>query len=167
MDPLTIMAVAAAAMKAIGKFTSGFSEAQALDAQRKQYKINAQQSRWAAEQAYAEGAMAVNQQTDAAIKEIAQGVNAMSAAGNVGTSAQAALLQGYFNLGKDVSAINYKYDNEAIQHKNAAAVADYNAKIAEKNRKNRIISQWIGLAGDSFDVAKTYYDYSGKGSGGN
>lgn len=139
----TALVLTAGAIKATSEAVSGMYDAQAMDAQTQEYKINAQQSRYAAEQAYQEGAMAVNQTTDAARKEIASGVAGMSASGNIGTSAQAALMQGYFNLGKDVSAINYKYGNEARQHKNKAAMLEYNAEISEINRKNRITSSWL------------------------
>lgn len=138
------LAATAGVLKATGDVMSGVFDAQAIDAQTKEYKMNAQQSRYAARQAYQEGAMAINQQTDAARKEIATGVASMSAAGNIGTSAQAALIQGYFNLGKDVSALKYKYGNEAIQHINRANILDYNAGISESNRKNRILSSWLG-----------------------
>lgn len=137
------LAATAGVLKATGDVMSGVFDAQAIDAQTKEYKMNAQQSRYAARQAYQEGAMAINQQTDAARKEIATGVASMSAAGNIGTSAQAALMQGYFNLGKDVSALKYKYSNEAIQHINRANILDYNADISESNRKNRILSSWL------------------------
>ena len=155
--------LAAGALRATSDIMSGISDAKALDAERQQNEINAQQSRYAAQQAYQEGAMAVNQTTDAARKEIASGVAGMSASGNIGTSAQAALIQGYFNLGKDVSAINYKYGNEATQHLNKARTFDYNANIIESNRKNRILSSWIN-AGSS--IASAAFFASAMGGGG-
>lgn len=143
------LAILAGTIKAASDLQSGMADAAAIDAQTKEYRINAQQERWAAEQAYQEGTMAVNQATDSARKEIAGGVASMSASNNVGTSAQAALMQGYFNLGKDVSAINYKYGNEAIQHKNKAKMLEYNSTVSEANRKNRILSSYLS-AGTSF-----------------
>lgn len=156
--------LAAGALRATSDIISGISDAKALDAERQQNKINAQQSRYAVQQAYQEGAMAVNQTTDAARKEIASGVAGMSASGNVGTSAQAALMQGYFNLGKDVSAINYKYGNEATQHLNKARTFDYNANVIESNRKNRILSSWIN-AGSSIASAAFLASTVGGGVG--
>ena len=140
------LAILAGTIKAASDLQSGWADAAAIDAQTNEYRINAQQERWAAEQAYQEGAMAVNQATDSARKEIATGVASMSAANNIGTSAQAALMQGYFNLGKDVSAINYKYGNEAIQHKNKAKILEYNSKVSEDNRKNRILSSYLSAS---------------------
>lgn len=157
------LAILAGTIKAASDLQSGWADAAAIDAQTNEYRINAQQERWAAEQAYQEGAMAVNQKTDSARKEIATGVASMSASNNIGTSAQAALMQGYFNLGKDVSAINYKYGNEAIQHKNKANILEYNSAVSEANRKNRILSSWLS-AGTSFasGLAMGSY-YSGAG----
>lgn len=157
------LAILAGTIKAASDLQSGWADAAAIDAQTNEYRINAQQERWAAEQSYQEGAMAVNQATDSARKGIATGVASMSAAGNIGTSAQSAIMQGYFNLGKDVSAINYKYGNEAIQHKNKAAMLEYNSTVSEANRKNRILSSYLS-AGTSFvsGLAMGSY-YSGAG----
>lgn len=158
------LAILAGTIKAASDLHSGWADAAAIDAQTNEYRINAQQERWAAEQAYQEGAMAVNQATDSARKEIAGGVASMSASNNVGTSAQAALMQGYFNLGKDVSAINYKYGNEAIQHKNKAKMLEYNSTVSEANRKNRILSSYLS-AGTSFVSGLAMGTYYGGASG--
>lgn len=157
------LAILAGTIKAASDLQSGWADAAAIDAQTNEYRINAQQERWAAEQAYQEGAMAVNQATDSARKEIATGVASMSAANNIGTSAQAALMQGYFNLGKDVSAINYKYGNEAIQHKNKAKMLQYNSTVSEANRKNRILSSYLsGITSFGSGLAMGAY-YGGAG----
>lgn len=138
------LAATAGVLRATGDVVSGFYDAQGIDAQVKESKYNAQQSRYAAAQAYQEGSLAVSQKTAEGRQNIASGEAAMSAAGNIGTSAQSALMHGYFNLSKDVSAIDYKYSNEAIQHKSRAAMYEYNADIYEINRKNRVISSWLG-----------------------
>lgn len=157
------IAIVAGTIKAASDLQKGWADAAAIDAQTNEYRINAQQERWAAEQSYQEGAMAVNQATDSARKEIAGGVASMSAGNNIGTSAQAALMQGYFNLGKDVSAINYKYGNEAIQHKNKAKILEYNSAVSEANRKNRMLSSWLS-AGASFASGRAMGSYySGDG----
>lgn len=161
----TALALTAGALKATGDVVSGISDAQAIDAQTDEFKLNAQQARYAAAQAYQEGAMAVNQTTDSARKEIASGVAGMSAAGNIGTSAQAAIVQAYSNLSKDISAINYKYGNEAIQHKNRAAALEYSAKVSESNRKNRVLSSWIKAGASVVDgfVKAAYLGGAGGG----
>lgn len=162
----TALAITAGSISALSALQSGYADAVALDAQTNEYRINAQQERWAAEQAYAEGAMAVNQASDAAAKEISTGVASMSAAGNIGTSAQSAITQGYFNLGKDISAINYQYGNKATQHKNQAAMLEYNSRISESNRKNRIISSYLGAATSFASGMATGIYYSGGFGGG-
>lgn len=159
----TALAITAGSLKALSSLQSGYSDAVSIDSQINQNRINAQQELWAAEQAYQEGAMAVNMATDSARKEIATGVAGMSAAGNIGTSAQSALMQGYFNLGKDVSAINYKYGNEAIVHKNRATMFDYNATVLEKNRKSRILSSWLSAGTSLAGGLATGMHYAGGG----
>lgn len=141
---LPTIALVSTGLNVANKVYSGMTGAQSIDAQTNEYRLNAMQQRNAARQAWWEGAMAVNQQTDAANKEIATGVNSMAARGNIGASAQAAVMQGYRNLGKDISAINYRYGNEAIQHMNTANILEYNAAISEANRKNRILSSFLG-----------------------
>lgn len=163
MDPAAL-AILAGTIKAASSLQQGWAGSVAIDAQTKEYRLNSQQERWAAEQAYQEGAMAVNQATDSAVKNIATGVAAMSASGNIGSSAQAALLQAYFNLDKDIGALNFKYNNEAIQHKNKAKMYDYNSKISEANRKNRIISSYLGAANAFMGGAAQGAYYSGAGA---
>ena len=107
-------------------------------------RINAQQERYAAEMAYAEGSLNASMARMKGRENIAAGTAAMSAMGNVGTSAQSAIREGAFNLDKDLAAIRYKYYNEAIQHKNQAKVYEYNANIAEKNAKDAKISGFLG-----------------------
>lgn len=108
------------------------------------HRFNAQQERWAAEQAYQEGSLNASMTRLQGRENIAAGTAAMSAMGNVGTSAQAAIREGAFNLDKDLSAIRYKYYSEATQHKNQAAMYEYNAKVAEKNAKDAKISGFLG-----------------------
>ena len=107
-------------------------------------RINAQQEKHAAEMAYTEGSLNASMTRMQGRENIAAGTAAMSAMGNVGTSAQAAIREGAFNLDKDLAAIRYKYYNEAIQHKNQAKVYEYNANIAEKNAKDAKISGFLG-----------------------
>lgn len=107
-------------------------------------RMNAQQEKYAAEMAYTEGSLNASMTRLQGRENIAAGTAAMSAMGNVGTSAQAAIREGAFNLDKDLAAIRYKYYNEAIQHKNQAKVYEHNAKIADKNAKDAKISGFLG-----------------------
>lgn len=115
------------------------SEADAL-------RINAQQERYAAEMAYAEGSLNASMTRMQGRENIAAGTAAMAAMGNVGTSAQSAIREGAFNLDKDLAAIRYKYYNEATIHKTQARIYEHNAKIAEKNAKDAKISGFLGAA---------------------
>lgn len=106
-------------------------------------RINAQQERYAAEMAYQEGSLNASMARLQGRENISSGVAAMSAMGNVGTSAQSAIREGAFNLDKDLAAIRYKYYNEAIQHKNQAKVYEYNAEVSERNAKDAKISGFL------------------------
>lgn len=107
-------------------------------------RFNAEQERTAARQAYQEGSLASSMQRLTGRENIASGVAAMSASGNVGTSAQSAIREGAFNLDKDLAAIRYKYYSEASGHKKQAEIYDYNAKVAEKNAKDAKLSGFLG-----------------------
>ena len=69
----------------------------------------------------------------------------MSATGNIGPSADAIVIDSYFNLGKDLSSMKYQYDNTAINALNRAKNYRYNAEVARKNKTSSIIGGVIGV----------------------
>ena len=107
---------------------------------------NAEQLENDAALALAERATAINQQLARGRADIATGQEAMSSAGNVGSSAQSQVFGSAMNLEKDLAAISYKYTNESIQKNNAAAIQRYNAKIHKRGRTNALIGGLIGTA---------------------
>ena len=151
-------ALVSGGMSVASNIMQGMTNAQNEDAQKQENLYNAKQERFAVTQSFQEGAMTANQIADRATKDIALGYNKMSAGGNVGSSAQSAVIQSGFNLDKDLSAINYKYSNEAIQHENKAKAFDYSAKIAKKNRLSAMVGSYIGAASSAVS-AKANYDY--------
>lgn len=120
-------------------------------------RINAQQERYAAEMAYQEGSLNASMARLQGRENISSGVAAMSAMGNVGTSAQSAIREGAFNLDKDLAAIRYKYYNEAIQHKNQAKVYEYNAEVAERNAEDARLSGFLNMVSTIGGGALTGY----------
>lgn len=120
-------------------------------------RINAQQERYAAEMAYQEGSLNTSMARLQGRENISAGVAAMSAMGNVGTSAQSAIREGAFNLDKDLAAIRYKYYNEAIQHKNQAKVYERNAEIAERNAEDARLSGFLNMVSSIGGGALTGY----------
>lgn len=125
--------------------------------QARAYRMNAQQERYAAEMAYAEGSLNSSMVRLQGRENIAAGTAVMSAMGNVGTSAQAAIREGAFNLDKDLAAIRYKYYNEAIQHKNQAVIYEHNAKILDKNAEDAQLSGFLGMVSSITGGALTGY----------
>lgn len=122
-------------------------------------RLNAQQERYAAEMAYQEGSLNSSMAFLKGVESISEGAATMSAHGNVGTSAQAAIREGAFNLDKDLAAIRYKYYNEANQHKNQAAIYEYNANVMEKNAKDAKISGFLGAISSIGSSAAKAYDW--------
>lgn len=138
----------------------GLSAMQQARAQREQEKAaimeaeyNAKQLRYDAQMARYEKATAFNQQLTRGRQDIASGYGAMVAAGNYGSSAQAQVFGSALNLMKDLSAIQYKYDNDAIQKENAARILDYNKSVYKKNKTSALLG---GLLSVGSSVAGTY-----------
>lgn len=152
MSSATAYVVGSMVLGAAGNMLKGESDAAQQDAARAEALYNAQQLEYAAQQAYWERSTTVSQQIDKGLKDIASGRAAMSAAGNIGPSAQSQVIGSAMNLDQDLSAIYYRYTNEAIQKKNAAAIQRYNAGVYGRNRTNALIG---GLLGAGNSIANT------------
>lgn len=147
-DPVTTsLVIGGAGTKLLGDISSMSANARAEDAARQEAEYNAQQLEYEAMMAYAERSTAINQQLARGRADIATGQEAMSSAGNVGASAQSQVFGSAMNLEKDLAAISYKYTNEAIQKKNAAAIQRYNAKIHKRGRTNALIGGLLNIGG--------------------
>lgn len=160
MGAPAVALAASTALQATSSFLSGMYAARGADAERQENLYNKKQERYAATQAYQEGSLNHTMTALAGRRDIASGAAAMSASGNIGTSAQTAIREGAFNLDKDLAAMDYRYANEAIQHRNLARGYQYNAKIAKSNRTQGIISSFLAPAVDIAGGAVTWY---GKG----
>ena len=145
-DPVTTFATISAGTSFVSGLTSTFANMRAEDAARQEAEYNAEQLENDAAMALAERATAINQQLARGRADIATGQEAMSSAGNVGSSAQSQVCGSAMNLEKDLAAISYKYTHESIQKKNAAAIQRYNAKIHKRGRTNALIGGLIGTA---------------------
>lgn len=114
---------------------------------------NAQVARNDAQRMNAEYAMNAGLMRMNARQQIGSAKNEMAASGNIGPSADAAVLDAYFNLSSDLAAMKYQYDNRAINYLNQAQNFDYNKKVAKRNKTSAII-------GGVFDtVAAGTYGY--------
>lgn len=149
-------------LNAASSIMQGMTNAQNEDASAKEAGYNSVQERNAAKQSFAEGAMAVNSQAEKGKEAIATGSNIMSSNGNIGSSAQSQLLKSAFNLDKDLSAINYKYAGEAINHKNQAKLYDYSAKVSRKNRLSAALGSFIGAGAGATNGITNFYKEGGK-----
>lgn len=158
------MAVTAAVISAIasvaGATVQGVSNYRAGKVAEFENEVNAAQELEAQKQAFQEESLNSTQHYRAVRQEIAAGQNLMSAAGNIGTSAESASRGGYFNLAEDLSALRYKYGAEAAGHKTAALNYKYNAKTARSNRRVGVLASGINVAGSA---AKGYAGYRDAG----
>ena len=159
-----VAALVAAASATAGAVVQGVSNYQQGKVAEAQNKFNAAAEKEAQKQAYQEESLNSTQQYRAGRQEIAAGLNLMENAGNVGTSAESALRGGYFNLSEDISALRYKYENEAIGHGTAALNYKYNAKVANKNRKIGVLASSINTTSAASEGTLKYAKYAGAGA---
>lgn len=148
-----VFTIAGGAMSALSEMEEARVKRAQEEAAIKEAEYNAKQLRYDAQMARYEKATAFNQQLVRGRKDIATGYGAMVAAGNYGTSAQAQIFGSAMNLMKDLSAIQYKYDNDAIQKENAARILDYNKKVYKKNKTSALLGSLLGVGSS---VAGTY-----------
>jgi hypothetical protein len=80
----------------------------------------------------------------------------MTAAGNIGSSAEATALDSVYNLSKDLSALRYNHDSRAVSALNQAENYRYNAEVARMNKTSAIIGgslNTVAAAGQSLTSA--------------
>ena len=152
-EPVTTFAVISGAMGAVSSIVSGINESNKNKVAEMEALYNAKQFRNDERLARWERAMAIDQQLSKGRKDIATGYGTMVARGNYGSSAQSQVFGSTLNLMKDISAIQYKYDNEVVQEENQARVQKYNAKQYRKNRGNALLGSFLNVGGN---VGGTY-----------
>lgn len=86
-----------------------------------------------------EKSMAVESTRDKAIRSIASGRAAMTAAGNVGPTADTSVLASYLNLDKDLSTLDFNYDTKVASLQNQAAMFKNEASTYGANAVNALV----------------------------
>ena len=158
MSSVTAFVIGSGVLSAVGSMQRAEAEAAQENAARAEALYNAKQLEYAAQQAYWERSTTVSQQIDKGLKDIASGRAAMGAAGNIGPSAQSQVIGSAMNLDQDLSAIYYRYTNEAIQKKNAAAIQRYNAGVHKRNRTNALLGGYLNVATSIANTGLKGYD---------
>ena len=118
---------------------------------------NAAQARADAQRIRGEYAMNAGLQRANARRQIASAENEMTAGGNIGPSADAAVMDAYFNLSSDLAAMKYQYDNRAVQYLNQAQNYDYQKKVAKRNKTSAIFG---GILNTVATAGKAYTGYN-------
>lgn len=143
----TYAAITAAVASTAGAVVKGVTDYNAGKIEEAQNKINAAQARNAATQTYQEESLNATQHYRAVRQEIASGQNRMAGSGNIGTSADVATTRAYFNLSEDLSALRYRYDNEAAGYLTQGKNFDFNANAAAYNRRMGVLANSINTVG--------------------
>ena len=147
MDPALISAalITKGVLDATSVGLKAYNDYQSAEVERQQNLYNAKMSEYDAQLARSEYAMNAGLLRESTRREIASAENIMSATGNIGPSADAVVIDSYFNLGKDLSSMKYQYDNTAINALNRAKNYRYNAEVARKNKTSAIIGGVIDV----------------------
>lgn len=110
--------------------------------QRAQEKVNNANAAIAASEAAAarmEYANQANSVRSAARRQTASAEAGMVAAGNIGGSSDAIVIDSLLNLSKDLSNLKYNSDSRAVSALNSAENYKYNAKVARMNKTSALI----------------------------
>ena len=97
-----------------------------------------------------------------AYSEIGAGKNLMSSTGNIGSSADAAVINAYRNLAGDLSAMSFNYENERIDLRSERNNYWYQAMIAKAQKKSAIIGGTLSTGGAALQAYSGYSAAGGK-----
>ena len=125
-----------------------------------QNEYNAQVAEQDAVRARAESAMNQGLLRANARRQIATAQNQMAATGNVGSSADAVIMDAYLNLSSDLGAMKYQSDNTAIKYLNEARNYQYNKEVAKRAKTGAYLG---GLLNVTSAVGNAYTNYSFSG----
>ena len=139
MAATTALAITSAVASAGAAIMDTVSNVQQQRASEKLANANAQIAESDAAAARMEYAQNASVYRSNARRQTASAEAAMTAAGNIGGSAEATALDSVYNLSKDLSALKYNYDSKAVSALNQAENYRYNAKVARMNKTSAII----------------------------
>lgn len=95
-------------------------------------------------------------------KQIAAAENQMGAMGNIGSSADAAVVDAYLNLSSDLAAMKYQYDNTAVKYLNEAMNHRYNKNVSRANKKGALLGGMLNIASAATQGYMGYTSAGGK-----
>lgn len=95
-----------------------------------------------------------------AYSEIGSAKNYMGSRGNVGTSADSAIVNAYMNLAGDLEAMSFNYENRRIDLTTEKNNYLYQAGIAKAQKKAAVMSGILGVGGS---LMKAYTGYKRAG----
>lgn len=95
-----------------------------------------------------------------AYSEIGEGKNVMGSRGNIGSSADAAVINAYMNLAGDLSAMSFNYENKRVDLQTERNNYLYQAMIAKAQKKSAIYGGILSTTGAAL---QGYVGYSAAG----
>lgn len=146
----TTLAITAVATQALGSAMQGLNSYKQNKLQQQQEEYNAGVAKANATKKYMEQAQEEARVAEEGRRDIASSMNAMSASGNIGGSAQTAYFEGAKGIDKDLSALRYKYQNTANEYNRQAQLHKFNAKVSKDNATSALIGGLLGTAGTTF-----------------
>lgn len=138
------------------------SQMQQQQALAEQNEYNAQVAESDAARTRAESAMNQGLLRANARKQIATGANQLAAFGNFGGSADATIVDAYFNLNSDLAAMKYQYDNTAIKFLNEAQNYRYNKDVAKRAKTGALLGGMLNVTSAATGAYKGYSEAGGK-----
>lgn len=92
-----------------------------------------------------------------AYEEIGTGKNYMGSRGNIGSSADSAVINAYMNLAGDLSAMSFNYENKRVDLRTERNNYLYQKQVADAQKNAAVMS---GILGTTGSVLQGYKDYS-------
>ena len=141
---VTAASIAIQAVKGVSEGMNNYEEAKRLQ------KVNAYNARVTEERKKAlnyEEAMNMTLRRLNAYSEIAAGKSMMAGRGNIGTSADSAVINAYLNLAGDLSAMSFNYENKRADLEVEKRNFLYQSEVAKSQKKSAIIGGILGTSG--------------------
>lgn len=164
MSTVTVAAAIGAAASVGSAVVKSINEQQNLAVEQQQNEYNAQIAEINAQRERAEYAMNAGLARANARRDIAAARNAMDAGGNIGDSADMAVVDAYLNLSSDLAAMKYQSDTTAVNYLSRAKNLRWNNDVVKSQRKGQMLGSMLGIVGTAAEGVLNVYTAGGFGA---
>jgi hypothetical protein len=144
-----------AGISILGSLFKGASDSKNLEAQARAAEYNARVEREGKRQSNIANSLNQDLTAQQGTKAIESVRNTMSANGNVGSSANAAISAAYGNLDTDLALIDYQYKAEAYNHEMAARGYEQQANAYRAGKSTAMTATMINIGATAFSAFST------------